>query len=158
MANPELDLPTLVQHVALGNVRFFELSARLVDTDVPESQDDADEEAESIDSTQFLQTDRRDDDGGFRIRVKAVVDVPGGQVIADAGVEYEIHDYKASDISASVMLDFANDIAVMQLIPFLRHAIADLSQQVFGAPLLLPMLQRGDMHFEAASGTEATDS
>lgn len=44
-------------------------------------------------------------------------------------------------------LDYSNDVAVVALLPYLRQAIADLTQRVFGSPLLMPALQRGAVTF-----------
>ena len=146
MPKPELDLATLVKHVGLKGISFFEINAKR--DDVPQLEEPADADGDEVKSLQYLQTAHADDNAGFRIRIRTEIVLPDGGVTVDAAVEYSLRDdYRAADISQDLMLEFTNDVAVMQLLPFLRQAVADVTQRVFGAPLLMPMLQRGDMVF-----------
>jgi hypothetical protein len=158
MPRAELDAPELVAHSTLANILFFELGARRFEPPVepePDAEDGADDS--EIQAVQFLQTARRDDGTGFRVRMKIVVTVQQGEVLADVAAEYELREYQADDIADDVLLEFCNEVAIMHILPYTRHTIADLSQQVFGAPLLMPMLKRGDIRFDAASAAPSPE-
>lgn len=153
MSSADLDLATLVGKVALQSVSFFEVSA--VRTEAESDEDDHaefestadDAEGSGAKSVQYLQTARRDDDLGFRVRLRTEISLSNGSTTVDAAAEYEIDNGLASNISDEVMMEFANEVAIMQLVPYIRQAVADATQRVFGTPLLLPMLQRGELSF-----------
>lgn len=46
------------------------------------------------------------------------------------------------------MQEFVNNVAIMHILPYARQSIADLTQRVFSAPLLMPIMQRGELQFQ----------
>ncbi len=78
-------------------------------------------------------------------RVSVTLDSVSWKIIVDASVEYTIDE--DVDLADGVLLDFANNVGVMALIPYLRQAIADLSQRVIGEVVLMPIIPRGDLNF-----------
>jgi hypothetical protein len=141
----ELTVVELVDASSLLDISFFEISA--VRLENPPSPDSSDQD-EDIEPLHYLQSGRGDDDQSFRIRVRTEIRLRVGTIIADAGVEYGTGERRASEITDVVLLEFANKVAVMALLPYIRQAIGDVSQRVFGAPLLMPMVKRGDLWFE----------
>lgn len=95
-----------------------------------------------------------DDATGFRIILRTEIDVSIGQIGCDVAAEYEIADGKLGRDSSAAMKEFVNNVALMHLLPFARQSIADLTQRVFSAPLLMPMMQRGEIEFEVTLGDD----
>lgn len=62
-----------------------------------------------------------------------------------------------SSIDEQTKIDFANDVAILAILPFTRQAIADITARVFGAALLMPIIQRGQLVFGLSDSTEATE-
>lgn len=143
------DLHALVAESNLAEVSCFELSARLGDA----TSDDLEGVAD-LGISQELIFGTRDDDAAFRIRIRTLMDVPeGGQVVVGIAGEWDYAPGTASQIAESVMLDFVNNVAIMVLMPFIREHAADLSRRVFGNALMLPMMQRGQIQFDAPASS-----
>lgn len=152
MSEPELSIIDLVVKAKLSSISYFEVSARRRDDaeveDEPEAGIEEDDSAESsATAAQYLSTARRDDDAAFRVRIRLELGMPLGEVVVDVAAEYELADALASNISEDLMLEYVNEVAVMQLIPYMRQTVADATQKVFEKPFLLPVLQRGEMSF-----------
>lgn len=79
------------------------------------------------------------------IRVAVYLDLGLGEIKADASINYLANEEVA--MSEATRLDFANNVGLMALLPFLRQAVADLSQRVFDEILLMPVIQRGELFF-----------
>lgn len=102
-----------------------------------------------------VNTAYRDDGAGFRVILRTVIDVPVGRIQCDTSAEYEMAELRASDIPDGVFGQFVNDVAVMHILPFTRQSIADITQRVFANALLMPIMQRGSLHFDVAEGLKA---
>ncbi len=57
-------------------------------------------------------------------------------------------------VPEAVTLEFANEVGIMALIPFIRETVFSISQRVFGSAVVLPVFQRGDISFTV---TDASD-
>jgi len=80
-------------------------------------------------------------------RMTARLEPAVGSVFVDVAVDYLLaEDVELSD---ELRLEFANEVAVMTLLPYVRSAISELTLKVFGAPLLMPIMQRGEVSFTA---------
>lgn len=84
------------------------------------------------------------------VRLATTLEVGIGKVVVDAIVNYVTAEPVV--MSEEVRLEFANEVGIMALLPFVRQAIADLSQRVFGQVVLMPVLKRGDLSFSPADG------
>lgn len=89
-----------------------------------------------------------DDARGFRVLLRTEIDVTIGRIGCDVAAEYELEGLQLGRDSSGAMQEFVNNVALMHLLPFVRQSIADLTQRVFSAPLIMPMMQRGEMEFE----------
>ena len=61
------------------------------------------------------------------------------------------------DVEHAALLDdrptvaaYANEVAVMALVPYARQAVADVTLRVFEASVLMPSFQRGELRFGVA--------
>lgn len=128
-------LVQLVQDTTLQSVQFHELHAsRKLDIG-PDAHSDDDPRFEIT-----MQT--RVDDGELGVRVELQVDTPYGEIQVIAAADYINNGPSPSE---AVEQRFATEVGVMVLIPYLRQAVADLSQRVFGTSLLMPIIKREDI-------------
>lgn len=78
-------------------------------------------------------------------RMSVTLDLISWKVVVDAAADYTLDvDARFAD---GALLDFANNVGIMALIPYLRQAIADLSQRVTGEVVLMPIIPRGGLVF-----------
>lgn len=87
----------------------------------------------------------RHDGAELGVRLAARMYLGVGTVLADFAATYQAVEPIQTD--EAMRLDFATNIGVMALIPYIRQAIADLTQRVFGQVVLLPIVQRGEISF-----------
>lgn len=151
----QLDVHALVAAVAIESVSFLELNAKRADefTSAPLT---ADEEFD-VEPEMSLQIGRGESGKMFRVRVRVEIDTKPGTVLVDGAVEYSVRDIELAEVSAEVMLEFANKVGVFALLPYLRQAIADMTQRVFGTPLTMPVYRQGDVDFGLHSEEEPKD-
>ena len=127
---------------ALLDISVLELGAVRL-PDIPEDI----EQQGPIEPNYQLTTQARADNAGFRVSIATAIDTPVGHIRAEVAGEYELDAVLATDITAGVMLEFVNEVAIMTLIPYIRQSIADITLRVFGSALMMPMLQRGELSF-----------
>ncbi|WP_454151645.1 hypothetical protein [Microbacterium lacticum] len=123
--------------IELIGIQFFELCAK-VDED-----SESTELPESIEPTFSLRL--RHEGNEFGIRLASRVYVGLGEVTVDVSANYATPEPVTMD--EAVRLEFANRVGIMALIPYLRQAVADLTQRVFGQPILVPITRAGDLEF-----------
>lgn len=121
----------------LDHIQFFKLSAEMDETAGPS---DALEEPDPSYSLKFFS-----DDELLGVRVATKVNLGVGTAIVDVAAHYRVHE--PVNISQEGLLDFANRIAVLALVPYIRQAVADLTQRVFGSPALMPVIRQGELTF-----------
>lgn len=126
---------SLIVRADLAGVRFHELTAKLHD-DIEQSADD--DEAK-IDLT--YQT--RSSGNAFGVRALVSVTAPVGIAQVVVAADYALSEGPVPD--AETLELFASEVGVMTLIPYIREALSSLTLRVFGAPIFLPMIQRGDV-------------
>jgi len=153
MPETDITLEALVGVAALEGITFFGISAVRSEPGVATPEPG---QVTDIAPMHTLETALRDDDAGFRARFRTDIDVHIGTVSTDVAVEYLTGDVPASTISQDVLLDFVNHVAVMTTFPYIRQAVSDITQRVFGSALLLPMVQRGEIDFSLRDGPVKT--
>ena len=79
------------------------------------------------------------------VRLSVNLEWPAGQIIVDAAATYMTDEDVT--VPPDTILDFANNVGIMALLPYLRQSVTDLSQKVFGESLLMPMVKRGELTF-----------
>ena len=121
----------------LDHIQFFKLSAELDEAAGPE--DALDEPDPSYDLKFFSEGEL------LGVRVATTVNLGIGKAIVDVAAHYRVH--APVNISEEGLLDFANRIAVLALVPYIRQAVADLTQRVFGSAALMPVIRQGELTF-----------
>lgn len=144
-AIPRLSIREVVDESNLANVTYFELHAVTDDNDVTPPAGEAE-----LHLSQEMSYGFRDDDHGFRVRIRTVIRAPGqGDITVGLSAEWDYTGTSARAIHQELMLEFINGVAIMVLFPYLRESAADLSRRVFGSALLIPTIQRGQVEFLA---------
>lgn len=120
---------------------------------------DAPEAEVEISPTYTLQVNVRDDAAGFRARFGTSISMPVGEIQCDVVAEYEIDEYLLGAATGDALAEYVNGVVLMHVLPYVRHAIADLTLRTFGTPLLMPVMQRGEISFDVEMPAEsgATD-
>lgn len=125
--------------VDIESVQFFNLHA-----EVNEGVEAPNDEQE-VSPTYGLKL--RHEGNELGIRVSITIDLVGAKIVVDAAVNYVTAELL--DMEEATFLDFANNVGVMALLPYLRQAIADLSQRVIGEVILMPIIPRGGLTFSS---------
>lgn len=128
--------------VELSSVEFFGISAT-----VNEDWDASESPSESLSPEFGLKHRIAEKEFGVRLYVK--IDMGIGVVNIDLHATYTFPE--EVEILTAGAAEFANKVGVMALIPYARQAIADVSQRVFGDPIVLPILKQGDLEFDLES-------
>jgi hypothetical protein len=152
VSEPTREVIALVNAVDLESISFLELSAKRLDEEATQSLVDNDE-AYDVQPDFTLQFARDLDQQKFRIRIKTVIQAQPGTVVIDAAADYSMSDLELEDITEELMLEFANRVALMSIVPYLRQGLADMTQRVFGVPLTMPLYRSGELQFTAASSS-----
>lgn len=140
-----VSIQQLVADVSLASISFIELgAARDPSGAVPDGGE------ASVEPVHRLQTAFQDDLQGFRVRVRTEIELPIGSIVVDVAAEYSLDTVAGSSIDQALLLEFVNEVAVMHLVPYIREGLADITRRVFGAGLLMPIMQRGEMNFDLA--------
>jgi hypothetical protein len=122
----------LVARSTLSSIEQYELHARREQADSPK---DAAEVSIAV--------QQRLDETSFGIRLNADIRLGVGTISASVAGEYELLDgYQPTPRTLQL---FANEVGVMTVFPFLREAVSTMSVRVFGQPLLLPTIERGQI-------------
>lgn len=105
-----------------------------------------DEPHAPLDPTFHLEVSRADDEPKFRIKLGVDLTVEAGTLLVEADAEYEVPTDPAP--GEALIVEYANHVGVMALLPFLRSALADTALRVFERPIMMPIYQRGEIWFD----------
>lgn len=130
------DLEHLVKLAELKDIQFHELSARLF-----EHQPDAVDESAEAQVDLVFQTRVGEDDFGVRVSVTATTDA--GEAKTTVAADYAVDQQHHPD--EELLELFATEVAMMAIFPYVREGIQSATTRVFGTPLTLPILQRGEV-------------
>ncbi len=134
-------LDRLVQTASLQSIAYRELYAR---------RGDGKPSTTSAQPEYMLGIDRNEDQALFRLRLRCTIDYGDGSLlVVEPEAEYRVEDESLMPLSHELIVEFANEVAVMALIPYLREALADLSLRVLGSAILMPVMLRGAIRFTA---------
>lgn len=146
----ESDLPSLhdlVQRSTLSAIEYHELAAKWTG---------GRGEGADIEANVDLNLQQRLDDASFGFRLVGEISTEFGEVKATVAVSYT---YEGAKPSRRTFLAFGNEVAVMTLFPYFREGVGTISGKVFGEPILLPVVPRGELGFDLdAVEVEVTDS
>lgn len=141
MSAPSAELIELVGHVQLINISFLELSARRGQEEEPQQE---------VTPEYALGVERNDsDERRFRLRLRCSLEFgQGAEVVVEPVAEYAVGEGAVQPISHALVVEYANEVGIMAMIPYLRHAIADLTLRVMGSALTIPVIPRGAIAFD----------
>ncbi len=100
-----------------------------------------------VDPRFTITADFRDDGSGFRVLLLTAIETPIGPIACGVLADYEHPDARLGPELSKAFNEYVTGVALMHIIPFVRQSISDLTVRVFGSPLLMPVLQRGQMQF-----------
>ena len=126
----------VIENAELRTIDFHEVSARRYDTQPHEGDE----------GKLTITVEQRTGVDDFGVRLIATVIAPGGEASATVAGNYELQP--GSGLSVRALRLFANEVAVMTVFPHLREAIATITAKVFGAPIMLPLIERGQIALE----------
>lgn len=142
-------LQDLVDDAELLHVATLELSAAR--TDLSQSNEDVlnsfVDNGYDVEIDFNLGIDRDDEDSRFRMRLEVWIESDPGTIRVQIAAEYALDTLTVKEIEHPVMMEFANKVAVMTLLPYVRQSVADISQRVFTYPLTVPMYKAGQLTF-----------
>lgn len=129
--------------VELDGVQFFKLFAEINEEAAQPEEASPNEAPAEVSPLYGLKLRHEGNELGIRVSVE--LDVGAARIIVDASVNYTTAEVLV--MNEDTFLDFANNVGVMALLPYLRQAIADLSQRVLGEIILMPVIPRGGLTF-----------
>ena len=140
MTSPSDELVALVPVVQLRDITFRELSAKRAGESGT---------SDGIPDFKLNVMQNNDDPTLFRIRLRCSVSFgDGSQLVAEPEAEYQVTDGTIPvPLPQRLAVEYVNEVAVMALLPYARHAFADLSLRVFRSLLLMPIFARGTIAF-----------
>lgn len=146
-----VDIHALVAEAELLHIATLEISAGR--TDLSQSNDELmasfEDKGHDIDMDFGVSLDLgEEDDGRFRVRVLTEVESDPGIIRVNIAAEYELANLGPREVSDDVMLEFVNKVSVMTILPYVRQAIADISQRVFTYPLTMPLFKVDELTFD----------
>lgn len=144
MPEQEPSIHDLLDDAVLNELIFFELTARQPVATPEVGSDSTEIDVSPAYELSFSTSEQKK---AFRVRLRTTLELGDGEVIVDGAIEYVLKESETSDYSQDVLLEFAQDVGLMALLPFVRQAIADLTQRVFGTALLMPVVRRGQFQF-----------
>ncbi len=140
MSEPSNELRDFVGQVELEDLSFAELTAR-------RALEPVESEGNTVEPRYTLNAQMTDDHLHFRLTLRIDLEASAGELRAAAMADYRVEEKAASALTMRMAVEYANEVGVMALLPYLRQAIADLSLRVFGTALLMPIQQRGAVSF-----------
>ncbi|MBT1621180.1 hypothetical protein KK101_00555 [Curtobacterium flaccumfaciens pv. oortii] len=126
----------LIANSELRSVEYYELSAQRADAAPKVSEGPEDAELS-------ITVEQRRDDDSFGVRLVANVAISVGSATASVAGEYAL--LNGHQPSVRTLQLFTNEVGVMTVFPYLREAIASCTSRVFGQPLQLPTVERGQI-------------
>lgn len=145
-------LADLVGVATLDDIRYFRVSAE-------EFEDHLDEDEVGVPSfdlrvRQFQGTGDDGSSGGdpirldFHLRVTAPIPDGTGEVVAEPVASYIFPADARHLLTREGVNSFANEVAVMCLVPYAREAIASMALRGFRGTFIMPIIKRGDLEFD----------
>lgn len=133
---------TVVQDCELTNIEYYEVSARsVVAKSTPEPKVEGDK---AYHFEAGLQTQQFHENEKFAIRLITQTHVPNGVATVDVGAVYELNP--ARELSEELLVEFANLVGVMALVPYIRERTHELTAYL-KQPVVLPIIRAGELNF-----------
>ncbi len=138
MSHPGEALQKLCDNAVLNRIYFLEVSAR---------QTDPDNHGEAPPPGFDLNIDVSPEDSRFRIRLRVEASSDRAFLGVEPVAEFQVPEHLRELLVPENLVEFANEVGVMVLLPYVREAVADVTRRVFGSSSLVPLIQRGQLRF-----------
>jgi hypothetical protein len=135
----------LLPVLELTGVTAFEIAGRRLDSQ------------ESTETQSSMESMLGDGDGALAFRVRQHVKTGQAEILADYGVEYRITDPSAS-VSGKARVEFAEKVAFMTLVPYLRESVHTTAARLGVQVPLLGIVRQGDFTLSRKKDVPATQS
>lgn len=135
------DVAGAVEALELVTVEFYGVEARRNEDYEPTEGSDAENE---LGGDMAIRTAYRQRDGGLDFRVSITLEEPWARIEADGAVIYSAAE--GTRFAPGAVKEFGEMVAAMTIFPYLREAIASVSDRI-GVRLTLPMVNRGVIEF-----------
>lgn len=137
------ELADMVAVATLADISFAEISARRVDGDVP-SDGVIPVSPEFQTRVQVM----RNDEAELVVQYHLVLtlDLIVGNACVHCVATY-LMPTDHPEPSRRALAEFANGVAVMMMVPYVRQALHDVTTKTFPWPVLMPIMGRGDLVF-----------
>ena len=118
-----------------------------------ENLTESDEVKGTFSAQQYSLTIARHESGAaFQISLRVCLANEAGEFVVNYVASYSLATLSTSPADEPIFLEFANKVAIMTLAPYVRHALADLTQRIQGRSILLPILRAGELQFIGGEG------
>lgn len=138
MSQPSKTLQRLSEGAVLSRVYYLEVSAR---------QADPDNGSDSLTPGFELNIEVSQEVGRFRIKLRVSASSESASLAVEPVAEFQVPEDLRDLLVPENLVEFANEVGVMVLLPYVREAVADVTRRVFGTPSLVPLIQRGQLSF-----------
>jgi hypothetical protein len=136
------DIVSMNEALDLVGIVFFQVSATRDEGEPPE---DKPLPPEGTFETDWGIKFRHEGDE-FGVRIRAELDTEFGDILIDVAAEYEAK-FEFESPSRELALEFVNNIALMQIYPYVRESVTTIGSKVFATTLIMPTFQRGEIEF-----------
>lgn len=133
----------------IANVRFFKIAGE-INEGLSQEQVDALVEEGGFEPDYSLKVRHEGRELGVRLQTHLNVGLAAFDV--DAAINYTTS--VELDITPAARIDFANEVGLMALLPYVRQAVADISQRILGTALVMPVMPRGSLSFSLDESEE----
>lgn len=140
----------MVDRLDLQSINFYEVGARLSES----RRADLGEADDRIETETSWGVRVRHEGNEFGVRIRTETNAPLGEVVVDVAAEY-VSDEPLL-LSREATNEYVNNVALMQLFPYIREATMAMSDRVFGRGILLPPLVRGQLTFTLGDGPDSS--
>ncbi|MEV0572941.1 MULTISPECIES: hypothetical protein [Micrococcus] len=145
-------LTDLVEAATLEDIRYFRVSAE--EFEDPVSEDEVGDPRFDLRIRPYQGGGDGDAAGSkpirldFHLRVTAPIPDGTGEVLAEPVASYVFPADAHRLLTRESVNSFANEVAVMSLIPYAREAVASMALRGFRGTFLMPIIKRGDLNFD----------
>lgn len=135
-------LAELVNAASLVDITFLEISARRVEGHEP------DDDVIPVTPEFEARVQVLEDDGGVAIRYHLILSL--SLILGEARVHcvatYALPDGFPTP-ARRLLNEYANNVAVMTMVPYVRQALHDVTAKTLPSPILMPIMRRNDLAF-----------
>lgn len=148
LGDPSSTLASLHEHVELHEIRARELYCVREEIAEPEEQPRFSLQVDLAEIEDLEPGEPRPVQYGLQLELET----PDGRTRVVIQGRYSVDREHADAFEMPVAVEYANHVALMALLPYLRQALADLSSRVLDNQILMPIFARGELSFPVPTG------